>query len=209
MTRVPNWSLALFALTAPLTLGVSAYAASAQIGAPVTKTAPTAQRYTIDQAASSVSAKVAFFGLASKTARFPKMEGDVRIVPGQTEGARIDVTFDATALEAPDSVTLSRLRGEKFFWVEKYPQVRFVGEDLTLTSATKGTLKGQLTARGVTNPATLDIEFNTPPLSAPKGQAIGFTGKTTINRRDFGMDSYRLIVGNKVKITLTARMEPA
>ena len=175
MTRVPNWSLALFALTAPLTLGVSAYAASAQIGAPVakapTKPAPTAQRYTIDQAASSVSAKVAFFGLASKTARFPKMEGDVRIVPGQTEGARIDVTFDATALEAPDSVTLSRLRGEKFFWVEKYPQVRYVGEDLTLTSATKGMLKGQLTARGVTNPATLDIEFNTPPLSAPKADS--------------------------------------
>ncbi|MEL7518190.1 MAG: YceI family protein [Pseudomonadota bacterium] len=204
MTRFPSWSLAFFAALTPL-----AFTASAQVGAPVTAPAQAPVRYTIDVAASSVSAKVPFFGLSSKTARFPKMEGDVNIVPGQTKGARIDVTFDATALEAPDSVTLERLRGEKFFWVEKYPQVRFVGEQLTLTSATKGTVKGMLTARGVTNPATLDIEFDTPPLNAPTGQAIRFTGKTTIDRRKFGMKSYQLIVGNKVKITLSAKMKPA
>ena len=193
MTRLPGWSLALLVAFAPL-----AVTASAQSNAPAANTslAGATTRYTIDQAASSVSAKVAFFGLASKTARFPKMAGDVKIVAGKPEAARIDVTFDATALEAPDSVTLERLRGEKFFWVEKYPQVRFVGERLTLTSTKKGTLKGQLTARGVTRPATLAIIFDTPPLEAPAGQAIRFTGETTIDRRDFGMESYQLSVGN-------------
>ena len=63
------------------------------------------QRYTLDASASNVSAKVPFFGLASKTARFPRMEGAVTIVPGAPEKALIDVTFDATAIEAPDSVT--------------------------------------------------------------------------------------------------------
>ena len=206
MKRFPGWSLALFAALAPL-----AVTASAQGDAPAADAAPAANtvRYTIDEAASSVSAKVSFFGLASKTARFPKMVGDVKIVAGKPDAARIDVTFDATALEAPDSVTLERLRGEKFFWVEKYPDVRFVGETLTLKSAKKGTVEGRLTARGVTNPATLDIEFDTPPLKAPEGQAIRFTGKTTIDRREFGMKSYQLIVGNKVKITLSAQMDPS
>lgn len=215
MKRFAGWSLALVAALTSL-----AFAASAQGGAPAPQTwaggaaakppaSAASQRYTIDAAASSVSAKVSFFALASKTARFPKMAGDVKIVPGQPEAARIDVTFDATALEAPDKTTLERLRGEKFFWVEKYPQVRFVGERLTLTSASKGNVKGRLTARGVTRPATLEIEFDTPPLKAPRGQAIRFTGETTIDRRDFGMDSYQLIVGNKVKITLSARMKPA
>ena len=206
MKRFQGWSLALLAALAPL-----AVTASAQDSAPVVDAAPAAGevRYTIDEAASSVSAKVSFFGLASKTARFPKMVGDVKLVAGQPDAARIDVTFDATALEAPDSVTLSRLRGEKFFWVEKFPDVRFVGETLTLKSAKKGTVEGQLTARGVTNPATLDIEFDTPPLEAPEGQAIRFTGKTTIYRRKFGMKSYQLIVGNKVKITLSAQMDPS
>ena len=165
------------------------------------------QRYTLDASASNVSAKVPFFGLASKTARFPRMQGAVTIVPGAPERAVIDVTFDATAIEAPDSVTLARLRGEKFFWVEKYPDIRFVGRSLRLTSATRGTVAGDLTARGVTRPATLAVTFDADPV-AQAGKPVSFTGTTTIDRRQFGMKAYQLLVGNNVDITLRARMVP-
>ncbi|HEY6964565.1 MAG TPA: YceI family protein [Erythrobacter sp.] len=170
-------------------------------------TAGVPQRYTLDTSASNVSAKVPFFGLASKTARFPRMAGAVTIVPGAPEKAVIDVTFDATAIEAPDSVTLARLRGDKFFWVEKYPTIRFTGRSLKLSSATKGTVSGDLTARGVTKPATLAVTFDADPVRNV-GKPISFTGTTTIDRRQFGMTSYQLIVGNKVNITLRARMVP-
>jgi len=170
-------------------------------------TVGTPQRYTLDASASNVSAKVPFFGLSSKTARFPRMQGAVTIVPGAPERAMIDVTFDATAIEAPDSVTLARLRGEKFFWVEKYPTIRFLGRSLKLSSATRGTVSGELTARGVTRPATLDVTFNADPV-AQVGKPVSFTGTTTIDRRNFGMKSYQLVVGNKVDITLKARMLP-
>ncbi|MET4130914.1 polyisoprenoid-binding protein YceI [Porphyrobacter sp. MBR-155] len=173
--------------------------AIANIGAP--------QRYTLDASASNVSAKVPFFGIASKTARFPQMQGAVTIVPGAPERAVIDVTFDATAIEAPDDLTLSRLRGEKFFWVEKYPTVHFVGRSLKLTSPTRGTVEGELTARGVTKPQTLTVTFDADPLTQV-GQPVSFTGTTTIDRRQYGMKSYQLIVGNKVDIMLKARMVP-
>ena len=165
-------------------------------------------RYSLDSAASEVSAKVPFFGLSSKSMKFPKMSGQVTIVPGQPERAVIDVTFDATALEAPDETTLKRLRGEKFFWVEKYPTVRFVGTSLNLTSPTRGTVTGQLTARGVTKPQVLTVTFASDPLTAPRGNPVDFTGTTTIDRRQYGMKSYQLVVGNKVDITLKARMVP-
>ncbi len=173
--------------------------ALANIGAP--------QRYTLDASASNVSARVPFFGLASKTARFPQMQGAVTIVPGAPERAVIDVTFNATAIEAPDEVTLRRLRGEKFFWVEKYPTVHFVGRSLRLTSPTRGTVSGELTARGITRPQTLTVTFDADPL-AQVGRPVSFTGTTTIDRRQYGMKSYQLIVGNKVDITLKARMVP-
>lgn len=173
----------------------------------IANTASVPQRYAIDPASSNVSAKVPFFGLASKTARFPRMAGDVTIVPGAPERAVIDVTFDATAIEAPDSVTLARLRGDKFFWVEKYPSIRFMGRSLKLTSPTRGTVLGELTARGVTQPATLAVTFDADPL-AQVGKPVSFTGTTTVDRRKFGMKSYQLIVGNQVDITLKARMVP-
>lgn len=165
------------------------------------------QRYTLDAAASNVSAKVPFFGLSSKTAKFPRMEGAVTIVPGAPEKAVIDVTFDATAIQAPDAVTLARLRGEKFFWVDKYPTIHFVGRSLKLSSATHGVVAGELTARGVTRPASLDVTFTADPV-AQAGKPVSFTGTTTIDRRQFGMKSYQLIVGNQVDITLKARMVP-
>ncbi len=163
--------------------------------------------YRLDARASNVSAKVSFFGLASKTARFPRMEGNVTIVPGAPQRATIDVTFDAVAIEAPDETTLKRLRGEKFFWVERYPTVRFVGRSIKLSSPTKGVVTGQLTARGVTRRETLDVTFANDPAKS-HGRPVSFTGEMEIDRRDYGMKSYQLIVGNTVDISLKARMVP-
>ncbi|WFL77824.1 YceI family protein [Altererythrobacter arenosus] len=164
--------------------------------------------YVLDASASSVSAKVAFFGLASKTAQFPNMAGSVRIAPEQPDKAFIAVTLDARKLTAPDEVTLKRLRGEKFFWVEKYPTIQFFGDRLTMIDARRAKVQGKLTARGVTREETLDVTFDTAPLTAPKGKAITLSGEMQIDRRDYGMTAYRLIVGRKVTIRMNARLVP-
>jgi len=171
----------------------------AQSGAPL--------NYRLDASASNVSARVPFFGLSSKTARFPRMQGAVTIVPGAPERAVIDVTFDATALQAPDETTLNRLRGERFFWVERYPTIRFVGRSIRFTSPTRGTVTGELTARGVTRSETLSVTFASDP-SSTAGRPVTFTGEMEIDRRQYGMRSYQLIVGNTVDISLRARMVP-
>jgi polyisoprenoid-binding protein YceI len=166
-----------------------------------------ALNYRLDASASEVTARVPFFGISSKTARFPQMSGTVRIVPGAPERAVIDVTFDARALEAPDDTTLRRLRGEKFFWVERYPSIRFVGRSIDLSSPTRGTVTGELTARGVTNTETLEVTFASDPTQST-GRPVQFSGEMEIDRREYGMRSYQLIVGNKVNIKLNARMVP-
>lgn len=171
-----------------------------------TATAPL--NYVLDASASSLSAKVAFFGIASKTAGFPGMSGKVRIVPDRPNEALVDVTIDANALTAPDAVTLRRLRGEKFFWVEKYPTVHFSGSRLTMHDSRKGTVEGQLTARGVTLPESLSVSFDIDPRQAPPGQPITLSGEMQIDRRDYGMTAYRFIVGKEVTIRLKARMVP-
>ncbi|MEL7444314.1 MAG: YceI family protein [Pseudomonadota bacterium] len=197
-------------LTNPITNRKSRSSALVMLAAPVflLANASAPLTFALDSSASSVSAKVPFLGLGSKTAKFPKMNGTVSIVPDAPQRARINVTFDARQLEAPDSTTLSRLRGEKFFWVEKYPTIRFVGNSLKMKNAKTGTVRGKLTARGVTRDETLEVTFDQAPTTAPAGTAVAFTGDMTIDRRQYGMKSYQLIVGNKVKISLRARMVP-
>lgn len=170
---------------------------------------PAATSYTVDDSNSSVSAKVAFFGIGSKTAGFPDLSGTARLSPADPQQIDLDVSIDARTLTAPDTTTRDRLRGERFFWVEKYPTVRFRGSRMMLKDGKSGTVQGSLTARGVTRPVTLNIAFDTPPASVRPGAAISLTGTTKINRYDFGMRSYALIVGKTVNITLKARLRPA
>jgi polyisoprenoid-binding protein YceI len=65
-----------------------------------------------------------------------------------------------------------------------------------------------VTARGVTRPARLTVTFDVPPASVTGREPIALTATTTIDRRQFGMTAYPLIVGRKVTIRIRARMVP-
>ena len=165
--------------------------------------------FTIDSGASSVDAKVAFMGIGNRKALFPAVRGSLALSPGAIDRINLNVSIDATQLKADDSLTTNRLKGEDFFNVAKYPTVRFEGTDLSMTTSTSGIVRGELTARGVTRPVALNVSFSSPPATASGRDAIRLTGVTTINRRDFGMKAYSLIVGKQVTISIRTRLLPS
>ncbi|MCC6478828.1 YceI family protein [Sphingorhabdus sp.] len=165
-------------------------------------------RFTLDPGSSSVDARVAFLGIGSRKAYFPALRGNVVLSPDQMTHIILDVSIDATQLKADDTVTTGRLKGKDFFYVDKYPTVRFAGTQLAMADATSGVVTGELTARGVTRPVTLNVKFSAPPATASGKEAIRLTGMTTINRREFGMTAYSVVVGKKVSITIRTRLLP-
>lgn len=165
-------------------------------------------RFTLDPGSSSVDARVAFLGIGSRKANFPALRGNVVLSPDQMTHIILDVSIDATQLKADDTVTTGRLKGKDFFYVDKYPTVRFAGTQLAMADATSGVVTGELTARGVTRPVTLNVKFSAPPATASGKEAIRLTGMTTINRREFGMTAYSVVVGKKVSITIRTRLVP-
>ncbi|MGL5837668.1 MAG: YceI family protein, partial [Sphingorhabdus sp.] len=80
--------------------------------------------------------------------------------------------------------------------------------ELAMTNATAGIVRGNLTARGVTRPVALNVTFSSAPAATKGRDAIRLTGVTTINRKDFGMTAYSLIVGKKVTISIKTRLLP-
>lgn len=167
-----------------------------------------AERFVIDPATSEVSARVAFLGLASKTARFPKVSGAIALHRDRLEDIDLTVTIDATALTAPDSVTLERLRGPKFFDVARYPAISFTGRRMEKSGDRTARIAGRLSARGITRPAVLSVRFTEPPDRFEGRGALVLEGEAVIDRRDFGMTAYPLIVGRKVRIGIRARFLP-
>lgn len=165
------------------------------------------QRYAI-ASGSVVRAKVGFFGLASKTAQFPKVTGHIALDPDRLDHVDLNVVLDATALTAGDAVTLQRLKGPAFFDVGRHPVVTFSGQAMRMTGPRTAVVDGRLTARGVTRPVSLAVTFAADPRVALAGSTLRLTGRTTIDRRDFGMTAYSVIVGRKVTITLDVRVVP-
>ncbi|MBC2668014.1 YceI family protein [Novosphingobium piscinae] len=168
-----------------------------------------AQTYRLDETRSTVAARVAFFGIASKTARFPRLSGSIALSPDRLDTLDLIVELDARALTAPDPVTLERLRGPAFFDVARYPQVRFAGRRMTMTSPVTATVEGELTARGVTQPVALTVSFAQPPARATGTEPIRLSARATINRTAFGMTAWPLIVGRTVTITIDGWLVPA
>ncbi len=175
------------------------------VGTTTALNAATDVRYKIESSSTAV-AKVPFLGLASKSARFDAISGRVSFTPTNMSTLDINVAIDASKLKAGDGVTLKRLKGKDFFWVEKYPTVTFIGKKLTMKTATTGTVSGDLTARGVTKPVNMAVTFSQAPTLAKGTERFTLSGQTTINRKDFGMTAYSGIVGKNVKITLNAKL---
>ncbi|WP_176484591.1 YceI family protein [Sphingomonas spermidinifaciens] len=167
---------------------------------------PAERRYAVDPARSTVNATVGFFGIGSKTARFPRVDGAVTVGEG---GVRLDVRLDAAALKASDGVTERRLKGENFFDVGRYPVVSFAGAGLKPTGPAAGTIQGNLTARGVTRPVTLEVRFSRPVAALGSGERFHVSAKTEIDRRDFGMTAYPVVVGRRVRIVIEADLQPS
>lgn len=192
-----QWKAARWAIAATLLFGAAIAGATSSYN------------FTIDAGASSVDAKVAFMGIGNRKALFPAVRGTVALTPDAMDRINLDVMIDATQLRADDSLTTNRLKGDAFFNVAKYPTVRFQGTDLSMATQTSGIVRGNLTARGVTRPVTLNVSFSAPPSTTSLKEPIRLTGVTTINRKDFGMTAYSLIVGKKVTISIRTKLVPA
>ena len=167
-----------------------------------------AYHYWLDGQHSSVSARVSYMGFGSKTASFPQMRGSIRLNPARLDAIDLDVELDASALSGGSASDTKYLRGKDFFAVEQYPVVRFSGHLMVMSGPTTAVVEGIITTRGITRPETLAVTFDAPPARATGRDPIVLTARTSINRRDFGMTAYSVVVGKTVAITIDARLMP-
>src|SRR5205814_1358363 len=80
------------------------------------------------------------------------------------------------------------LRGANFFEVEKFPEITFKSTGIKPSSKKDVyDVTGNFTMHGVTKTITLPVEV-LGIAKGPRGRDVaGFTAKTTINRKDYGI----------------------
>lgn len=121
---------------------------------------------------------------------------------------RITQEIAAASVDTGEPQRDNHLRSADFLDVEKFPHLTFKSTRVEPKGQDHLAVTGDLTIRGVTRPAVLDVEFG-GSLKDPWGrQRVGFTATTTIDRKELGvtfnqvLDHGGLALGEKVAITI-------
>jgi len=101
--------------------------------------------------------------------------------PGDYKAGHADSGFETWAEDMS--------RNERWLNADNFPEITFTSTDVALPSGNTGTVTGDLTFLGVTQPVTLDVTYNGLANMPWFGERdlIGFNATTTINRSEFGM----------------------
>lgn len=166
-----------------------------------------ATTYEIDAAHSEVGFKVRHM-MAGKTAgRFTKFSGTIEYDAKDPSKWSTKAAIETASFDTANEKRDGHVKSADFFDVAKYPAMEFVSTGVKGWKGGKGKLMGKLTMHGVTKDVVLDLEAS-PEADAMGGDRTGFTARTKIDRREFGviwnkaLDKGGIAVGNDVEITL-------
>jgi polyisoprenoid-binding protein YceI len=146
-----------------------------------------AQTWTIDPVHSSVSFSVRHLVVAKVRGRFAKFEGAVVMDEAAPERSSVSVTIDTASIETGVVDRDNHLRSADFFDVEKFPQMSFQSRRVETEADGRFRVVGDLTIHGVTREVVLEAEDQGRAKDPWGGQRAGFSAKTRIDRREFGL----------------------
>lgn len=175
-------------------------------------TAPTGV-YVTDPAHTSLTWKISHFGLSSYTARFTRVEARLDWNAENPEASTMTVSVDPLSVEtdfpSPEIEDFdAKIGGGADFLAAK--PISFETRSIKVTEEGKATVTGDLTFRGMTHPASLEVRFNGSVAEHPmdKKPRLGFSATSVVHRTDWGLGFAVPALGEDVDLLIEAEFVP-
>jgi polyisoprenoid-binding protein YceI len=161
--------------------------------------------YEIELTHTSITWRLSHGGLSTYTARFDKIGGSIEFNPTAPTTSTASITIDPTSVNT-GLPTFDAEIAKSVFKAEANPVITFKSTSLTSTSATTGTMTGDLSIAGVTKPVTLNVAYNNGRMSPfSRRQNIGFSASGKIKRSEWGMSNWiNFGIGDDVDLIIEA-----
>lgn len=161
--------------------------------------------YTLDKSHASIIFSIKHLGFSDYIGRFNDFDASLELDGEKPTNSRLTVTIKPQGVDTNNAELEDKLRGENYFNVAQFPEIKFVSRELRLTSRTRGTVKGDLTMLGVTKPVTLDVTLNGAGLNTyANAYTVGFSATATIRRSDWGLKTLIPQVSDEVRLIISA-----
>lgn len=166
-----------------------------------------AKTYTIDSQHSSIGFAVKHLMISMTTGQFNKFEGTIDFNPEDLAATQIVVTLQASSIDTNVEDRDNHLRSPDFLDVANHPTLTFKSTQVQV-EGDGYLIIGDLTIRGTTKSISIPCTITGPVESPFGGKVIGISGKTSINRQDFGvswnkaLEAGGWVVSTEVQITV-------
>jgi polyisoprenoid-binding protein YceI len=178
---------------------------------PTTTTLPQTEVWSIDPSHTQAGFSVKHLMITNVKGRFTDLSGAVTISDGGST-VDVDVEIKAASITTGDAKRDAHLRSADFLHADEYPTLHFRGARIEGNIASRFSLYGDLTIRGVTRPVTLYVLTDGKAKDPWGNERVGYTATTTINRKEFGLEwnvaleAGGVLVGDDVRITIETQL---
>jgi polyisoprenoid-binding protein YceI len=167
--------------------------------------------YQVDPNHSTVIFKVRHL-FSTVVGRFDKFSGTITFDPNDPAKVKVEGAVEVTSINTNNAKRDDHLRSKDFFDVQQFPTLTFVTTGVPALDPSKksGKLDGNLTIHGVTKPVVIDAFYLGEDKDPSGNVRAGFSGKTKLNRKDFGLtwnkalESGGVLVGDEIEIEIDA-----
>jgi len=162
--------------------------------------------YTIDAAHSRIGFVARHAMVTKVRGSFTRFQGGVHLDEHNPARSSAQVVIEVHSIDTGNPERDAHLRGNDFFAMDEFPEITFVSTAVEQTGDDELEVTGDLTIKGVTKPVTVEFEYSGAAVDPYGNQRIGLEGKTTVNRKDWGiswntaLEAGGVLVGEKVTL---------
>jgi polyisoprenoid-binding protein YceI len=167
-----------------------------------------ASRWEIDTSHSAVQFTVRHMVVTKARGRFTRWAGTITLHEADPTRSSVEVRIEADSIDTGHADRDAHLRSADFLDAARHPELAFRSTGIEKVDGEHYRIHGELTIRGVTRAVTLEAEMGGIQADPWGSQRAGFSARTRIDRRDFGLvwnqalETGGLLVGEKVDIEL-------
>lgn len=144
--------------------------------------------WVVDTVHSEIGFSVKHMMISKAKGTFEDFSAVIEADPEDLTDSKIEVTIDTASINTRNEDRDNHLRSADFFDAENNQNITFIATDIKKKSDSNYDVTGDLTIRGTTKPVTVDVEYEGQSKDPMGGSTVaGFSGKTKINRKEFGL----------------------
>lgn len=170
-----------------------------------------AETYTLDPVHTRVLFAISHAGFSNAMGTVSGSTGTLLFDRDDWRSAKLEVRVPLERLDMGDAKWSDAVRAANLLDSKRHPEAHFVSNSVEPADADHARVCGDLTLRGVTRPLCMDVTLNAlkrHPLP-PFHRTAGFSATATLSRADFGMNSWKNVIGDTVELRIEAEAERA